>query len=48
MKYDKTICPVVDIDGIMAAGKQYDLDITISKDNRTVIYGVVKTIAVNQ
>ena len=42
MKYDKTICPVVDIDGIMAAGKQYDLDITISKDNRTVIYGVVK------
>ena len=26
MKYDKKICPIVDVDGIMAAGKQYDLE----------------------
>ena len=42
MKYDKKICPIIDVDGVLATGKQYDLDIRISKDNRTVIYGVVK------
>ena len=42
MKYDKKICPIIDVDGVLAAGKQYDLDITISKDRRTVIYGIVK------
>ena len=42
MKYDKKICPIIDVDGVLAGGKQYDLDITISKDNRTVIYGIVK------
>ena len=34
--------PVVDIDGVIANGKQYDLDITLPEDNRDVIYGVVK------
>ena len=42
MKYDKKVCPIIDVDGVLAAGKQYDLDITISKDRRTVIYGIVK------
>lgn len=42
MKYDNKICPIIDVDGVMSTGKQYDLDITISKDNRTVIYGIVK------
>ena len=36
------MCPIVDIDGYIANGKQYDLDITLAQDNRDVIYGVVK------
>jgi len=35
-------CPVVDIDGVLADGKQFDLDITLPKDNRNVIFGTVK------
>ena len=35
-------CPVVDIDGVIADGKQYDIDIVLPKDNRNVIFGVVK------
>ena len=42
MEYDKNICPVVDIDGVITTGKQFDLDITLPKDNRNVIYGVVR------
>ena len=42
MEYEKNICPVLDVDGILATGKQFDLDITIPEDNRGVIYGVVK------
>jgi len=38
----KPECPVVDIDGVIANGKQFDLDITLPEDNRDVIYGVVK------
>ena len=34
--------PVVDIDGVLADGKQFDLDITLPKDNRNVIFGTVK------
>ena len=42
MEYDKNICPVVNIDGVIERGKQYDLDITLPEDNRNVIYGIVK------
>lgn len=42
MEYDKKICPVVDVDGVIATGKQFDLDITLPKDNRNVIYGIIK------
>ena len=35
-------CPVIDVDGVIASGKQYDLDITLPHDNRDVIYGVIK------
>lgn len=42
MEYDKNICPVVNVDGVIAGGKEFDLDITIPKDNRNVIYGIVK------
>lgn len=42
MEYDKNVCPVVDVDGIIASGKQFDLEIKLPEDNRNVIYGVVK------
>ena len=42
MEYEKNVCPVLNVDGILATGKQFDLDITLPEDNRTVIYGVVK------
>lgn len=42
MEYDKNICPVLNVDGVLATGKQFDLDITLPEDNRTVIYGIVK------
>lgn len=42
MEYDKNICPIVDVDGVIASGKQFDLDITLPKDNRNVIYGIVR------
>ena len=35
-------CPVIDIDGVIANGKQFDLDITLPKDNRNVIFGTIK------
>lgn len=42
MEYEKNVCPVLNVDGILATGKQYDLDITLPEDNRGVIYGIVK------
>lgn len=42
MEYEKNICPVLKVDGVLASGRQFDLDITIPEDNRTVIYGIVK------
>ena len=38
----KPICPLIDIDGVINKGKQFDLDITLPEDHRNVIYGVVK------
>ena len=38
----KHFCPVLDVDGVISGGKQFDLDITLPEDNRDVIYGVVK------
>ena len=37
----KPHCPV-DINGLIAKGKQFDLDIVLPEDNRNVIYGTVK------
>ena len=34
--------PFVDIDGFIAEGKQFDLDITLANDHRDVIYGVIR------
>ena len=35
-------CPLVDVEGVISNGKQFDLDITLPEDNRNVIYGVIK------
>ena len=42
MDYDKHVCPVVDVDGVIASGKQFDLDIRLPEDDRNIIYGVIK------
>ena len=42
MEYEKNVCPVLNVDGVLATGRQFDLDITLPEDNRTVIYGIVK------
>ena len=42
MEYDKNVYPVVDVDGVIASGKQFDLEIKLPEDNRNVIYGVIK------
>lgn len=42
MEYDKNMCPVVDVDGFLEKGKQFDLDIRLPEDDRNVIYGVIK------
>ena len=34
--------PMIDVDGIIANGRQFDLEITLPDDKRDVIYGVVK------
>lgn len=33
---------VVDVDGVIASGRQFDLDITPPDDKRNVIYGIVR------
>lgn len=42
MEKNRPHCPIIDIDGVIANGKQFDLDITLPEDNRDVIYGVVR------
>ena len=35
-------CPVIDVEGFIEKGKQFDLDITLPEDNRDVIFGTIK------
>ena len=41
MDMEKKMCPIIDVDGVVAAGKQFDIDITLPEDNRNVIYGII-------
>ncbi len=41
-KPNKPHCPVIDVNGLISDGKQFDLDITLPEDNRDVIYGKIK------
>ena len=36
--------PFVDIDGFIADGKQFDLDITLPEDARDVVFGTIKNV----
>lgn len=36
MEYDKNICPVINVDGVIERGKQYDLDITLPDVNEKI------------
>lgn len=38
MDYDKNICPIVDVEGVI----EFDIEINLPEDNRNVIFGVVK------
>ena len=42
MELDKKICPIINVDGVIERGKQFDIDITLPEDNRNVIYGIIK------
>ena len=42
MEFEKNVCPVIDVEGVVASGKQFDIDITLPEDNRSVIYGIIK------
>lgn len=42
MEYEKNVCPILNVDGVLATGKQFDLDITLPNDDRSVVYGIVK------
>ena len=42
MDFENKCCPIIDIDGHIAAGKQFDLDIMLPKDDRNVVYGIIR------
>lgn len=44
MKKPTPHCPVINVDGVIANGKQFDLDITLPEDARDVIYGTIKNV----
>lgn len=40
MEFDKKV--IVDVDGVMESGKQFDLDLKLPEDERNVVYGIIK------
>ena len=42
MEFNKDKYPVIDVEGVISSGKQYDIDITLPEDNRSVTYGIIK------
>lgn len=42
MDFENKCCPIIDIDGHVASGKQFDLDIVLPEDDRNVVYGIIK------
>ena len=44
MEFENDRFPVVDVEGVISSGKQFDIDITLPEDNRSVIYGIIKDV----
>ena len=44
MKRPDHHCPVIDVNGLISNGKQFDLNITLPEDTRDVIYGTIKNV----
>ena len=42
MDFDKKMCPIVNVEGAFDNGKQFDIEINLPEDNRSVIYGLIK------
>lgn len=42
MDYEKKECDIVEVNGFIEDGKQFDIDINLPEDNRNVIYGIIK------
>lgn len=42
METEKDVCPIINVDGFIEKGKQFDLEIVVPEDDRNVIYGVLK------
>ena len=40
MEFEKKV--IVDVDGFIESGKQFDLDLKLPEDNRNVVYGIIK------
>lgn len=40
MEYEKKV--IVDVDGFIESGKQFDLDVRLPEDDRNVVYGVLR------
>ena len=42
MDFEDKCCPIIDVDGHIEKGKQFDLDIVLPEDDRGVLFGVVR------
>lgn len=42
MDFEDKCCPIIDVDGHIEKGKQFDLDIVLPEDDRSVLFGVVR------
>ena len=40
MEFDKKV--IVDVDGVIETGKQFDLDLKLPEDDRNVVYGIIR------
>ena len=42
MEYEDKCCQIKGVNGYIESGKQFDLEIVLPEDNRTVLFGIVK------
>ena len=40
MEFEKKV--IVDVDGVIEKGKQFDLDLRLPEDDRNVVYGIIR------